>query len=100
VGIVPGAVTCPAPAYAFVPCDAAAAQINVHSGPGADEEPPVIHPPNNPFGYVDEMYSDHAGGCHVLFGDGSARFVADTINQLVWAAWATRAGGEPHHASD
>src|SRR5262245_11351355 len=48
VGIVPGAVTCPTPRYAFAGCDAAATQINIHSGPGQGEFPPLIHPPNDP----------------------------------------------------
>ncbi len=98
VGIVPGSVTCPTELFAFAGCDAAAPQINVHSGPGEDEFPPVIHPPNNFVGYVDEMYAQHPGGCNVLFGDGSVRFVAETSNQLVWAALSTRAGGEPEGA--
>ena len=53
-----------------------------------------IHPPNGPFGYVDEMFSEHSGGCNVLFGDGSVRFIDEMINQLTWSAMATRAGGE------
>jgi prepilin-type N-terminal cleavage/methylation domain-containing protein len=95
VGIVPGAVTCPTPKYAFNGCDGAAPQINVHSGPGINEFPPLIHTPNDPFGYVDEMWADHPGGCNVLLGDASVRFAARTTNPTVWAALATRAGGEP-----
>jgi len=95
VGIVPGSLTCPSANFPLADCDAAAAQINVHSGPGHPEDgPPVIHPPNAPFGYVDEMFSEHPGGANVLMGDGSVRFVTDLINQLVWSAMATRAGGE------
>jgi prepilin-type N-terminal cleavage/methylation domain-containing protein/prepilin-type processing-associated H-X9-DG protein len=94
VGIVPGAVTCPTAAFAFAGCDLAAPQINVHSGPGINETPPVIHPPNNWVGYVDEMYSDHPGGSNVLLGDGGVRFISESIDQLVWAALASRARGE------
>jgi prepilin-type N-terminal cleavage/methylation domain-containing protein/prepilin-type processing-associated H-X9-DG protein len=94
VGIVPGAVTCPTPRFAFAGCDGAAPQINIHSGPGAGEFPPLIHPPNDPFGYVDEMFSDHPSGCNVLLGDGSVRFASKTINGQVWAALATRAAGD------
>ena len=96
VGIVPNAKTCPTPAFAFAGCDEAAPQINVHSGPGLNEYPPVIHPPNNFVGYVDEMYSEHAGGCNVLLGDDSVHFISDTIDQLVWLAMATRNGGESY----
>ncbi|SIO23704.1 prepilin-type N-terminal cleavage/methylation domain-containing protein/prepilin-type processing-associated H-X9-DG domain-containing protein [Singulisphaera sp. GP187] len=38
--------------------------------------------------------SRHSGGVNVLFGDGSVRFIKDSINQPTWAALATRAGGE------
>jgi type II secretory pathway pseudopilin PulG len=99
VGIVPNAKTCPTPAFAFAGCDEAAPQINVHSGPGLNEYPPVIHPPNNSVGYVDEMYSEHAGGCNVLLGDDSVHFISDTIDQLVWLAMATRNGGESYDTS-
>ncbi|HEY2826294.1 MAG TPA: DUF1559 domain-containing protein, partial [Pirellulales bacterium] len=60
VGVVPGAQTCPAPAYSLADCDAAAPQVEFHSGPGLDEIPPVIKPPNDMFpGYVDEAHSEH-----------------------------------------
>lgn len=98
VGIIPGSQTCPTPPFAAAGCDAAAPQINVHSGPTAVEEgsnaTPVIHPPNYPFGYVDEMFSEHIGGCNVLFGDGSVHFISENINQATWAALSSRNGGE------
>ena len=99
VGIVPNAKTCPTPAFAFAGCDEAAPQINVHSGPGLNEYPPVIHPPDNSVGYVDEMYSEHVGGCNVLMGDDSVHFINDTVDQLVWLAMATRNGGESYDTS-
>jgi len=77
VGIVPGASTCTSANFPGVPCDEAAPQINVHSGPGSPDEPiVVIHPPNSAWGFVDEMYSEHPGGDNVLFGDGSVRFIS------------------------
>lgn len=36
----------------------------------------------------------HPGGVHVLMGDGSTRFVQETIAQPVWRAFGTRNGGE------
>jgi prepilin-type N-terminal cleavage/methylation domain-containing protein/prepilin-type processing-associated H-X9-DG protein len=96
VGIVPGAQTCANVANfsQSIPCDAAAPQINVHSGGGVDEGLMIIHPPNNAVGFVDEMYSEHPDGANVLFGDGSVQFISETINPQLWAAMATRAGHE------
>ena len=94
VGVVPGGVTCPAPRFASAGCDPAAAQVNVHSGPTANEVPPVIKPPNQPLANTDEVWSDHPGGANVLFGDGSVKFVSQMINQLTWSYMATRAKGD------
>ncbi len=38
--------------------------------------------------------SRHPGGVNALFGDGSVKFVKDSINAVTWQALATRAGGE------
>jgi prepilin-type N-terminal cleavage/methylation domain-containing protein/prepilin-type processing-associated H-X9-DG protein len=38
--------------------------------------------------------SYHAGGVNVLFCDGSARFVRDSVALSTWRALATRSGGE------
>ncbi len=37
----------------------------------------------------------HPGGVNLGLGDGSVRFVSDTVNLPVWRALGTRAGGEP-----
>ena len=42
-----------------------------------------------------DLWSDHPGGAHVLFGDGAARFVRETLELRTLAAVCTRAGGEP-----
>ena len=36
----------------------------------------------------------HPGGANILFGDGSARFVKDSVNLGTWRALGTRNGGE------
>ena len=38
--------------------------------------------------------SRHPGGVNLLAFDGSVRFVRATVNQTVWQALATIAGGE------
>ncbi len=115
VAVVPDSVTCPTKWFPEAHCEPAAPQINVHSGPDAfhehdhdhdhfsaddgddddhDDHTPVAHPPNDPHGYVDEMYSEHPGGCNVLFGDGSVRFISEDIDAMIWAGLSSRNGSE------
>ncbi|MGC8640957.1 MAG: DUF1559 domain-containing protein [Isosphaeraceae bacterium] len=65
-----------------------------HSEPSLYEVPEVIHPPNSPVGHTDEFYSLHPGGANVLMGDGSVRFIKQTINLLSWQALSSRSNGE------
>jgi prepilin-type N-terminal cleavage/methylation domain-containing protein/prepilin-type processing-associated H-X9-DG protein len=39
--------------------------------------------------------SFHPGGCNFLLGDGSVRFVRDTVDGATYRAFASRAGDEP-----
>jgi prepilin-type processing-associated H-X9-DG protein len=48
----------------------------------------------NNCGANDEAFSYHPGGVNVLLGDGSVRFIKDSINIVTWRALITRAGGE------
>ena len=52
------------------------------------------HGPNGPAGWPDEFASRHPGAANFLFTDGSTRAVRDGILPKVYAALATRAGGE------
>jgi len=40
------------------------------------------------------MWSDHPGGVDVVFGDGSVKFLTNSIESTVVEALCTRAGGE------
>jgi prepilin-type N-terminal cleavage/methylation domain-containing protein/prepilin-type processing-associated H-X9-DG protein len=47
-----------------------------------------------PDGHYSNTSSLHPGGVNVGFGDGSVRFIKNSIGQLVWMQLGTRAGGE------
>ncbi|MDE2508097.1 MAG: DUF1559 domain-containing protein, partial [Planctomycetota bacterium] len=38
--------------------------------------------------------SRHPGGVNMMMGDGSARFIKDSVNLITWRALGTRNGGE------
>ena len=69
--------------------------VGCHSGPDIHDHPQVIiHPPNNPLRHTDEMYSDHLYGCNVLFGDGSVKWIKQSIYPWTWVSLSTRNQGE------
>ena len=45
-------------------------------------------------GANEEPFSFHSGGINVLFGDGSVRYIKNSINLATWRAVLTLAGGE------
>jgi prepilin-type N-terminal cleavage/methylation domain-containing protein/prepilin-type processing-associated H-X9-DG protein len=63
-------------------------------GPIEIEEGESPRTPNRPAAHVEDYWSRHPGGVNFLFGDGSVRFVKDSINEFVYAGLATRNGGE------
>jgi prepilin-type N-terminal cleavage/methylation domain-containing protein/prepilin-type processing-associated H-X9-DG protein len=56
--------------------------------------PSSIVTAGNQAGANEEPFSLHKGGINVLFGDGSVRFVKDSVNLAAWRAALTIAGGE------
>jgi prepilin-type N-terminal cleavage/methylation domain-containing protein/prepilin-type processing-associated H-X9-DG protein len=101
VGIIPGYRHVAYDAFASagtgglgVDYDYASAILAVHSGPSLYADPVVIHPPNSPLGHTDEMYSLHPSGTNILLGDGSVRFIKQSINLLAWQALSSRSNGE------
>jgi prepilin-type N-terminal cleavage/methylation domain-containing protein/prepilin-type processing-associated H-X9-DG protein len=94
VGVVPFACTPPRPRWPSDP-NSGGNLVGAHSGPDVRDHPNVIiHAPNHPFGHTDEMYSEHPGGANVLLGDGSVRFIKETIYPWTWVALSTRNRGE------
>ena len=74
--------------------DNAGSYVGANSGPSIYESPQVIHPPNSPLGHTDQMHSQHTGGAHIMLGDGSVRFVSESIDLRVWVSACSRSGGE------
>lgn len=52
------------------------------------------HTPNDPHHHFDDFTSNHPTGVHFLVGDGSVHRIDDTIDEAVYKALCTRAGGE------
>ncbi|MEZ6072202.1 MAG: DUF1559 domain-containing protein [Pirellulales bacterium] len=52
------------------------------------------HPPNYEQGHLDDFRSEHPGGTNFVRADGSVHYIADGIDQRVYQALATRAGGD------
>jgi prepilin-type N-terminal cleavage/methylation domain-containing protein/prepilin-type processing-associated H-X9-DG protein len=46
------------------------------------------------WGQYSNATSNHPGGCNVLFGDGSVKFIKGSINLQTWWSLGTRNGGE------
>ena len=46
------------------------------------------------FGHLFVPSSFHPGGVNTLFGDGSVRFVKDTVAQTIWMSLGSKDGGE------
>lgn len=98
VGAVPGAFTHPRFRTPENGPDAAATLVLMHIGPSGGELDitgfPIIHPMNFPTYHVGQMYAEHPAGGNVLYGDGSVRFMPETIDLLLTAELASMNEGE------
>jgi prepilin-type processing-associated H-X9-DG protein len=61
---------------------------------GHTGEPADPHTPNSPTPHAEDFTSKHSGGVNFLFGDGSVRFITDSIDGQTWVKLGTRQGGE------
>lgn len=97
-GVVPGAFTHPLLHTPENGPDAAATLTLMHIGPSGGELDitgfPIIHPMNFPTNHVGQMFADHPTGGNVLYGDGSVRFMPQTIDLLLAAELASMNEGE------
>ena len=59
---------------------------------GAVPDEQWIDVPNYKKAGADDFHSLHPGGCNFLFGDGSVRFLKETINPQVFGDLSTGAG--------
>lgn len=98
VGVVPGAFTHPNFSSPENGADAAATLTLVHAGPSGGELDitgfPIIHPINFPTFHVGQMFSEHPGGGQVGMGDGSVRFISDSVDLILFAELSSIAEGE------
>ena len=98
VGVIPGAFTHPFLRSPENGPDAAATLTLMHMGPSGGELDitgfPIIHPMNFPTLHVGQMYAEHPGGGNVLYGDGSVRFMPETIDLILAAELASMDEGE------
>lgn len=102
VGVVPGASSHPLISSPDNGPDSAATLTMIHVGPSGGEQDtfgnPIIHPINFPTFHVGQMFSEHTGGGHVCLGDGSVRFISETIDLFLFAAISSV--GEEDEAGD
>ncbi len=98
VGVIPGALTLPNFHSPENGDDAAATLVLVHGGPSGGElditGSPIIHPINFPTFHVGQMYAEHPGGGNVCLGDGSVRFVSESVDLFLWAEMSSFNEGE------
>jgi len=98
VGVIPGAFTHPRFTSPENGSDAAATLTLVHAGPSGGElditGSPIIHPINFPTYHVGQMFAEHVGGGMVGFGDGSVRFVSETVDLVLFAELSSMNEGE------
>jgi len=92
VGAIPSMVVCTNPSWPVRDCATSNVMVMANTGPWEDET--WVNVPNHKGAKADDFWSLHPGGCNFLIGDGSVRFIKETVNPTVFSSLATRAGSE------
>jgi prepilin-type N-terminal cleavage/methylation domain-containing protein len=92
VGAVPSMVVCTNPSWPVRDCATSNVMVLANTGPWPDE--PWVNVPNHKGAKADDFWSLHTGGCDFLMGDGSVRFIKESVNPTVFSSLASRSGGE------
>jgi prepilin-type N-terminal cleavage/methylation domain-containing protein/prepilin-type processing-associated H-X9-DG protein len=92
VGAIPSLVVCTNPSWRVRDCATSNVMVMANTGPWEDET--WVNVPNHKDAKADDFWSLHPGGCNFLLGDGSVRFVKESVNPTAFSSLATRAGGE------
>jgi len=92
VGAIPTARVYTNPAWKNTDCEPANVMVLGHTGPSPNHG--WVDVPNDKAAGPDDFWSLHPGGCNLLFGDGSVRFIKETVNPRIFSFLSTRARGE------
>jgi prepilin-type N-terminal cleavage/methylation domain-containing protein/prepilin-type processing-associated H-X9-DG protein len=92
VGAVTSGHVCTNPRWPVRDCATSNVMVMANTGPWPDE--PWVKVPNHKGSKADDYWSLHPGGCNFLLGDGSVRFIKETVDPMAFSALASRAGGE------
>jgi prepilin-type N-terminal cleavage/methylation domain-containing protein/prepilin-type processing-associated H-X9-DG protein len=69
-------------------------EITLHGFPQGSATPSVMNALNEGSGVGSELFSFHSGGCNFTFGDGTVRFIADTVDVDAFISMVTAADGD------